>query len=194
MYLEQENGNIDLDSKYVLKNSDKISGAGNLDSEAEGYEITYRELLKIMGKDSDNTAFNVVKNLLGEEKINFAIEKAGMKNTDIFSQEQTTTPYDIGVLFQKLYEDKLLTESNKLELLEFLTDTAYEEWLAAGIPQEVLFSHKYGREGNVVNDAGIVLYNDMPFVFVVLSKGIVVREANNIFPELGKLIYSYQTR
>jgi hypothetical protein len=38
--MEEEQGSIDLDTKYKIKNSDKVAGAGSLYSKPEGYEIT----------------------------------------------------------------------------------------------------------------------------------------------------------
>ncbi len=64
MYIEAENGNIDLETVYVLKDSDKIAGSGSLYGKPEGYKLTYRDILSYMGKESDNTAANIAKNLL----------------------------------------------------------------------------------------------------------------------------------
>jgi len=41
---------------------------------------------------------------------------------------------------------------------------------------------------HVVNDAGIVL-TDNPFVVVIMSKGVVEKEADEIFPTLSKLVF-----
>ena len=188
MYIEAEKGNIDLETTYVLKDSDKVTGSGSLYGKSEGYELSYRDILSYMGKESDNTAANITKNILGEEKIKQAINTVGMDNTVVIGEDQKTTPYDIGLFFQKLWEGDIVSKKHRDEMLEYLTDTIYEEWLAAGIPSSTDVAHKYGREIHVVNDAGIVFTNE-PFVLVVLTKGVVEREADKIFPELAKLVY-----
>lgn len=186
MFMEEEVGELDLEAKHILKGSDKAGGSGSLYSKPEGYEITYRNLVRLMGKQSDNTAFNIARDLLGDEKINEVINKIGMQNTSL--EENETTPVDIGVFFEGLWNNNIINEENKDELLDYLTDTAYEAWIAEGVP-DVRVAHKFGRETHVVNDAGIV-FSDNPFVLVIMSKGVVEREADEIFPKLAKSVYS----
>jgi hypothetical protein len=40
-----------------------------------------------------------------------------------------------------------------------------------------------------VNDAGIV-YAEKPYIVVIVSKGVVAKEADSAFPELSKSIYN----
>jgi len=191
LYIAGEEGFFDLDKKYLLQNEDKLSGSGSLENEPEGTKVTYRELLGYMGKESDNTAFNIAKDALGEEKIRKVIQTIGMKNTEIFGEKQTTTPYDIGLLFSKLWDDELITKENKEELFGFLTNTIYEEWITAGVPRDIQVVHKFGREQGVVNDAGIV-FADNPFVIVLMGKGIIERKADEYYPEITHFIYEFQ--
>jgi beta-lactamase class A len=191
MYIENEEGRLSLEVKYKLRNEDKVGGAGSLYSKPEGYEITYKDLIRIMGKQSDNTAFNIARYTLGEETINRTLEKIGMQNTRL--SENKTTPEDIGRFFEELWNGNIIRDDHKDELLGYLTDTLYEEWIAAGVPVGVRVAHKFGREVNVVNDAGIV-YSQKPFVIVLLSEGVVEKEADSIFPELTKLVYEVHTQ
>jgi beta-lactamase class A len=214
MFIEKEKGSLSLDTKYSLKNSDKVAGAGSLYSKAEGYEITYRDLVRLMGKQSDNTAFKIVRNILGDTKINEVIRQVGMEKTSL--EENKTTPKDIGVFFENLWkahmqtpersnggQGEIISKESADEILDYLTDTSFENWLAAGIPKDIRIAHKYGRETHVVNDAGIVYSSDpsgsetlkgrRPYVVVIMTKGVVEREADGIFPELSRLIYNQMT-
>ncbi|MBI3396867.1 serine hydrolase [Candidatus Woesebacteria bacterium] len=190
LYKDSESGNISLDDIYTLKDEDKLGGAGSLSQQPEGYKISYKEVARLMAHDSDNTALKIIRNTLGDDKINKFIEGIGMNGTSF--ADNNTTPHDVGLFFQKLWEGKILNKLNTRELLDFLTQTSYEDWLAKGLPVGVKFAHKYGREINVVNDAGIV-YADQPFVMVVMSKGVVEEEADNIFPEIAKSIYGIES-
>jgi beta-lactamase class A len=189
LYKEAETGRIDLEMKYTLKNSDKRPGSGSLASKPAGTVLTYRDLARLMGKQSDNTAFNIIRNVLGEEKINAEIKSLGMSKTSLVDNE--TSPRDIGTLFEKLWNLEIISQKSRDEILEFLTATIYENWLAAGIPSDVRVAHKYGRELHVVNDAGIV-YSQKPFVLVIMSEGVVEREADEIIPDLTKIIYNIE--
>jgi len=186
-YIESESSKIDLDSKYTLRESDKMAGAGSLYSKPAGYEITYRNMLSLMGKQSDNTAFNIVRKKLGDQKISETATKLGMKNTSLDANE--TTPKEIGTYFEDLWKGNIMSNQNKEEVLNSITDTLYENWLKEGVEEGVRVAHKYGREVHVVNDAGIV-YGDSPYVVVIMSRGVVETEADDFFPILSAIVYN----
>jgi len=89
-------------------------------------------------------------------------------------------------------QGNIVNDKSRDEILDDMTNTIYENWLAAGIPEDVRVAHKYGREVHVVNDAGIV-FTDEPYVIVILSKGVIEIEADEIFPELARSVYEIET-
>lgn len=186
LYKEVEAGNIDLETKYTLKNSDKVGGAGSMQYKPAGTVYTYRQMAELMGKQSDNTAFNVFSKILKEEKIQRTIEALGMKKTSF--GENKTTPEDIGKLFYKVYKEDILASEHKEELFSFLTDTSWEERIPAGVPKEVKVSHKIGTEIGVVSDAGIV-FSKKPFILVILSEGVLESQAKEVLPKIAKIVY-----
>jgi len=190
MYQEEESGNLDLSKEYVLKEEDKVGGAGSLYLRDEGYEISYGNLIKLMCQNSDNTAYKISAKYLGDTNIQHIIESIGMKKTN--DEDNITTPKDMGILFERLWKGSLISGRNKDEMIRYLTNTDFEDHLAAGLPNDVKLTHKYGREIHVVNDAGIVL-SENPFVVVIMSKGVVEKEADEIFPTLSKLIFDGMT-
>ncbi len=191
MFAESERGTIDLDQKYVLQQSDKVDGSGSLQGKPVGYEITYRNILQLMGKQSDNTGFRIARKTLGDGVINDYMKKYGMTHTSLI--ENDTTPEDIGQFYEGLWNNNIISKRHKDELLDNLTDTIYEAWLPASLPVEVRVAHKYGREVHVINDAGIVFTPD-PYVIVIMTKGIVDQEADSVIPELSRLVYEGETQ
>jgi beta-lactamase class A len=186
MYMAREDGKLNLDAKYKLRAEDKVKGSGSLYAKPVGYEVSYRELIKLIGKESDNTAFNICRKYLGDEKVQSIINLIGMKDTSLM--EDTTTPQDIGLFFQKLWNGELINSTNTNEMLLFLTDTVNEKSLAEGISENVRVAHKYGRELKIVNDGGII-YANTPYITVIMTKDIVDPEADKAFSELSKIIY-----
>ena len=186
LFRESEAGKVELGQVYKLQETDKIGGAGALQYKPEGYEISYREMARLMGEQSDNTAVNVIINLLGEEKIQATINALGLKNTSI--SENLTTAYDMGLLFKKLYQEKIVTDEDRDEILSFITKTIWEDRIPAGLPEGIKVAHKIGTETGVVSDAGIVFSNH-PFVLVIMSQNINEIEAKKALPEITKKIY-----
>lgn len=185
LYQEVESGKINIDEIYTLKNSDIRAGSGSLQYKKPGTKITYREMAKLMGQQSDNTAFNIFRNVLGDQEIQKTINDIGMISTSLADNE--TSAYDISLFFKKLFQGQLVSKKYLDEILGYLTDTIYEDYIPKGIT-EVKVAHKYGREINVTNDAGIIFSNN-PFIVTILSEGIVYSEADLFIPEFSKFVF-----
>lgn len=186
LFREADEGRIDLDTVYKLKAGDKRDGAGSLVGKPVGFEITYREMAELMGKQSDNTAFYILSRILGAEKIQAEIDTLGMDNTSFTEQE--TTPMDIGLFFRKLYGENIVSEKGKEEILSFLTETIWEDRIPAGVPKEIRVAHKIGTLPGVISDAGIV-FAPKPFILVILTQEANEIEAKKALPEITKKIY-----
>jgi len=187
MYLESESGRLDLSDKYILKDADKVAGAGSLRTRPQGYEITYENLVMLMGKESDNTAFAVTRKIISDSKINDMALKIGMIQTRV--QENKTTPKDVGTFFQELWHGNVVGESSREKIFNYLSQTRFENWITKGIPSEIRVIHKYGREVHVINDAGIIQAEN-PYVLVILSKGVKDSEADKFIPEFSEFVYT----
>ena len=145
-----------------------------------------RTLIEAMGKRSDNGAFNKMVGILGREEINRVAIDLGMVNTSLV--ENLTTPEEIGMFFTKLHKNELFDESDTNEFEGYMTDTIFEDWLRPGIPENIRLVHKYGRETHSVSDAGIV-FSKKPFVMVIMTDGVIEKEADELIPKLSKLLY-----
>jgi len=188
-YQEVEKGNLDPETKYILKEKDKVLGAGILQGKASGTSYTYRQLIEYMGQYSDNTAFKVIRQVLGDGKIQETINELGMTKTSL--KEFETTPQDIGLFFQKLYQGKGINNEHQGEMLGFLTKTAFEDWLPKGLPGNIKVVHKIGKDLGTFSDGGIVL-SDKPFVIVMMSKNARELEANEVLPKISGLVWEWE--
>lgn len=84
LYRQTLEGKINLDARYILKESDKTVGSGVLQHLQEGLNPTIRDLAKLMMILSDNTATDIIMNILGKENINRTIENLGLPNTAVY--------------------------------------------------------------------------------------------------------------
>jgi beta-lactamase class A len=137
-YQQSEKGKLNLETKYTLKEEDKIEGAGLLQNKPAGSQYSYRQLIEYMAQNSDNTAFKIMRQIVGETIV------------------EQITPREVGEIFQKLYQGELINQEDKEELLQFLTKTNFEDRIPKGVPEEVRVAHKIGTLTGVYSDAGIV--------------------------------------
>src|SRR5258708_31013844 len=169
---------------YYLKYYDVMSRVGTVANMRVGKSISYHDLVEAMGKDSDNTAFQIIGNIIGFNSIDNVIKDNSMSDTSF--EASMTTPYDIGLLFFNLVNKNLISTNSKNEFLSFLKNTDYETLIPTGIPQSVTVAHKFGADDGELNDAGII-YANKPFILVILAKDID-DEAKFEIPKLTKII------
>jgi len=186
LYQEAEAGRISLEEVYKLKNEDKQAGAGSLQAKPVGTILTYRELAQLMCRDSDNTAFNVVVKKLGEEKIQKTIKSLGMENTSF--EKNQTTPYDIGLFFRKLYTGYVVSRKSRDEIIDFLTNTSFEDRIPAGVPAGIKVAHKIGTETGSFSDAGII-FSSKPFILVVMSENASRSQAVSAISAITTVVF-----
>lgn len=110
LYRQVLDGKISLDDRYVVKLHDKSPGSGLLQYLDEGLKLTIRDLAKLMMMISDNTATDILMEILGKKNINETIRKLELKNTLV--------AYNTKEIIFGLYE---LKDENKLkELLKMM--------------------------------------------------------------------------
>lgn len=183
VFRKLEIGDLKLEDTYTLKDKDKQSGSGPIEFMEAGAELTVKQLMEYMTKNSDNTATLVLARMAGKGETEKEIERLGMKNTNF--EENTTTAADLVTMWKKIYEE------GNMQMQELLKDSIYEDRIPLGLPDGVGFIHKVGTDAGVWEDAGIVVANK-PFVLVIMNEKVDMDEAKKLVPELTKLIWDYE--
>jgi len=186
-YRQVETGELSLDQVYRLKEDDKVGGAGSLQYQPAGKELTLAEVAGLALSQSDNTAAEILINLVGRKAINSLILEWGMGETDL--ENNLTSAEDISLFFRKLYRGEIVGDEFKERILADLTETIFEDRIPTGVPEGIRVAHKVGTEVGVVSDAGIVFLPGKPFVLVILSQDTIQTLAEEKFPQLTNGIY-----
>lgn len=188
-YQLHERGEFNLDDIYTLKDGDKVKGAGILSFEDEGKTYSYRELIEFMGKHSDRTAYKVLKDVITPEKVNLFLAENGMSATNIETGD--TTPGEMAHLLDEIFNTRIISESAKSEIMQYLTNTDFESWIPVGVPQDVRVAHKVGIDSGVLTDAAIV-ESQNPYILVLMGQGINREETDLFYPEFSKYVYDVE--
>ena len=134
-------------------------------------------------------SFNIAKKIMGDEKILKVMRGVNLPESLLLENE--TTAYDIGFFWKSLWEEQHMSRETKDALLGFMTDTIYEGWISRDIPAPV--AHKYGSLTHVRNDGGVVM-SQKPYILVMMSKGIVEKEADEVIPEFSRIVYDLEEK
>jgi len=172
---------ISLDSQLVLKASHKTEGSGALKNKPVGSRLTVDKLIELMITKSDNTAANMLIELLGFDYLNDFFKSEGLIHTNLSRKmmdfryrkqgvENYTTAADISLILEKIYRKKFINRSISTKCLSLLLKQKVNDRIPKKLPQDVLVAHKTGLERNVCHDAGIVFTDQGHFLICVLTK------------------------
>ena len=187
LYKAAAAGRIDLDSVYTIPTgSIQRYGTGSIQHEAGPYKYTWRELVKRMMQQSDNTAAYVISHEIGIPELQAVADSYGMDRTDV--EKNTTTAADMGRLMEKLYRAELLDVTTTQELLILMRNTQFEDRLPALLPGGTTVSHKTGDafDGGQ-HDVGVVEGGNHRYLVAILTSRTDVRQVAAI----SKALYGY---
>ena len=199
-YEMAEQGRLDLDSTVILKEDDMVPGPGVPDyhsDDAEGHltedmfpesgmlnylhagtELTVRDLIRLMILISDNTACNIMIDLLGMDNINCHIANLGCTRTilnrrlfdtrpEVRGKENMFSLSEAADFFRKMYKGELVSPEASREMCALLQNQQYTYKMPFFIRQ-IPIAHKTGEDTGIENDVGIV-FSNKPFIFCFAS-------------------------
>ncbi|MFA4888896.1 MAG: serine hydrolase [Candidatus Omnitrophota bacterium] len=180
-FLAADQGRINLDRNIALKSADKLTGSGVLKDMPAGTTFSVERLIGLMIYDSDNTAANMVTNLLGIDFLNNAFNGFGLKSTSLSRRiadyqsrdkgiENYTTAQDMALLLEKIYQRNLGNKYVSDQCISMLKLTRINDRIPKYLPVDITIAHKTGLENGVCHDAGIVFTCKGDFIIVVLTK------------------------
>jgi beta-lactamase class A len=183
-YQQVNEGKLNLNDKYTLKDSDKVDGTGEIRNMSSGSEISMQDLLEDMMEDSDNTAANIViRQLGGMNKVNAQIKKIGAKDTKLErmlmdtdalkdGKDNYTSVADLGMVLKKIYNHQMVSTKYDNAMLDILKKNNNHTKLPHDLPEEATVYNKTGEfdDYGVENDAAIFGNNKGSFVIVVMSQ------------------------
>lgn len=180
-FLAAEEGRLKLERNVALKSSDKLSGSGILKDAHPGTTFTVEELIGLMIYDSDNTASNILTNMVGIDYLNNSFKAFGLKNTnltrkvaDFYSRdkgiENYTTAEDMASILEQIYRRSLVNKDVSEKCLKLLKLQRVNDRIPKYLPVDVTVAHKTGLERSVCHDVGIVFTCKGVFLICVLTK------------------------
>ncbi len=181
---------IDLNQVITLQQDDiQDYGTGSLRYEQPGNTYSLRTLARLALQESDNTAVHMIGQEIGLDKVQTMVDGWGLIQTDI--DDNKTSPYDMYLLFRKIYNNEITDKAHTEELLGFMKDTEFEDRIPILMPKDVTVYHKTGDSVGIIHDVGIIKKGHTCFFLAVMTSDIGDTEATtkkNI-GQIAKMIY-----
>lgn len=199
-YDQIKNGRIHLNDVVTLRNDMKAEGSGVILNQPEGTKYTVQELIDLMMLKSDNTAANIMIDMLGMNKINDRIKALGCINTELNRKmmdqnainngiENYVSVDDLCLTFTKLYNSQCIDDKYDKYMLDLMKKNEAKSKIPDKLPSGVQVSNKSGEYPGVQNDAGIVFTDKGAYVICVTTDKGKEESQVNAISDISKNIY-----
>lgn len=169
--------------------------------------LSLREYAVAMAVLSDNTATNVLIELLGMERVTARMRELGLQQTRLRrymidleaakrGNENVSTPGEIARLLEAYHRGTGLTAASRDEALTILKKEKIPlSPMALGLPAGTVLANKPGDLEGVRVDAGIVYAKNRPYIFSAMTSFLLKDEAGEaLIAELSRVAYGYFSR
>ena len=180
LYLQAQHGKLKLTDLYTVQSSDLVPDSDIMNGLTPGItRITLRDLATMMVAVSDNAATNVLIDRLGMPNVNAMLDSLGLTHTRLRrkmmdleaakqGRENVSTPREMMMLLDAVYQGKLLNKESAADLFKVLS-TNKESFIPRDLPPDLKVANKPGELEAVRNDSGVVFVAGRPYVICVMT-------------------------
>ena len=198
-----EEGNIHAEDKIRVRRNDCVPSCGVLTYLGDEREVSVRDLVELMVIVSDNTAANLLFDLVGSDYLRYFIRDVlGMEQTvflrKMFDSERAAmgienyvTAADAAILLEKIYRGELVSRAASGEMYRILT----HQRLNGKIPFRLhtlqpapVIAHKTGEDTGVTHDVGIIEGKE-PLLVCFLGSRTEVPEYERLIADVSLELY-----
>jgi len=206
-----------LTDTRTVEAADVVPGSGVLKDLTPPVSLPVRDLAMLMIVVSDNTAANLMIDLVGIDAINRSMQALGLTATVMeykffhappSSRGARSTPADLGCLMTQIADHKVLTPGACEEMLGILRRQHYTDYVTRRIPEYdgfletgtepvITVASKSGSIRGTRNDVALVEGRDCRYVIAMMSRDCkdrrfyVDNEAAVLLADVSALIYGY---
>jgi len=207
VYRKIESGDLKYSDTFKTTEDDWAAGAGWLRWDTPGATTTVEDALWLMITQSDNVATNALVRLVGgPDYVNEVARDLGAKDTVLHwklsseraavpSLDNRTTPRDMAKMLASIKKGDATGKFGTQEMIGLLEQNQLEYWMEAGIPPGIPVANKAGWLDATFNDAGIVEFDDKPYVLAIYSKygPEKVQDGEPTLQALSKAVWQAET-
>lgn len=198
-FRQKETGMIDFDAPFTVPAESKLPSCGALNYLHDGLTVSVRDLVVLMIILSDNTATNLLIDLLGRENIGAMIASLGLTGTvlnrKLFMPELArlgvknyVSAGDIGRLLELLLAGKVVSPDASAEMLSIMADQRLNGKMPFFLHSRgIKCAHKTGEDDGITHDVGVI-YAATPRILCFVSEHTDVPAAERALQDIARLV------
>ena len=183
-FAQIEAGKLAMDQEITVHRKDCVPSCGVLTYLHDDVKLQVIDLITLMIIVSDNTATNVLIDLLGIDNILnrklFDAEKAKLGLHNYITAEE------VGALLEMMYRGTLVSEAASARMISIMKDQQLNHkipYLIDPMPQAPQIAHKTGEDDNTTHDAAIIFSRE-PFILCICSNDT---DVTKLEPAMGRI-------
>lgn len=197
---QREEGKLEWNVSHPILKSQQVQGSGVLFEFTDGgSQLCPADLCTLMIVLSDNTATNMLIELVGMENVNRRLESLGLTQTllrrlmmdtaaSARGEENVSTPKEACQIMCLLAQGKFVSREISDELLAILRKPKTTA-IRQAIPAEVSVATKPGAIPGVATEWALVELPQQPYVVVFMGKNGSEEEFKRVFTEMAQCIH-----
>jgi beta-lactamase class A len=209
VYKQAFAGRLALADEITLTAEEQVGGAGVLQHLSPGIRLSVQDLTTLMIIQSDNTATNILIDLLGTEIIRETLSELGMKQSSFYNKLMIVpaaseglnmiTAADIAQCYRKLARGKAVSHHASRQMVEILKKQQLRDCFPAFLPNnqdDIVGSlpkwelaHKTGTVTRTLHDTGILYVGSHAILMVALSRDCDYHQAQPQISLLAQLVH-----
>lgn len=203
-YQKVESGDICLSDRIDVKKDQMVGGSGVIQYLSAGTLLTVKDLLTLMIIVSDNTATNILIDLVGLEAIKQFNQLLGCKHTKVERKlmdyaakekgfDNVTSASDMVKYLKEIEESKFLSSSSNQEIVTILRGQQFQNKIPAMMDlDKVTVANKTGEMSGVEHDVAIIHYGEnKAFVAVLMDQLENSYMGRETIARIGKAVYDF---
>ncbi|MBI2428220.1 MAG: serine hydrolase [Ignavibacteriales bacterium] len=206
VYRQAAEGKFKLSDIKQFPTPMRVGGSGILSMLGEkSVSMSIRDYCILMINLSDNSATNLLIDLVGMKNVNESLVKNGAPNTKLQrvmmdyqaakeGRENISTPKDVLTILEKLYAGTLVNKQSCDDVLAIMK-MGKGGSIKDGMPADVEIANKAGDVEGVRVDAGIVFLEGNPYIICVMTKMLLNEsDGSKIIESISRETYNYLER
>lgn len=204
VFKQASEGKFKLTDTRIVQKADKVAGSGILQALGDGtVQLSIKDLAVLMITLSDNTATNMLIDLVGMENVNKTLTALGCTQTKLQRKmiqpqeaakgnENIATPSEATKIMESIYKGIFVNKQVSEEILSILKKRGETESdLKAGLPPQLRVALKDGALPGVSTEWLLVLLPERPYIIIFMENYELEDESNAVMKKLSKLFYDY---
>ncbi|HEX5565288.1 MAG TPA: serine hydrolase, partial [Sporosarcina sp.] len=211
VFAAAEEGSIRLGDRLPLRRDDIVGGSGVLQFMSPGIELPIHDLLTLMIIQSDNTATNMLIDLIGMDKIQAVMGELGMEQSEIHHKlmivqanrtaSNEITASDVNALLTRIARGQCVSLHASGQMVRMMKQQQLSYGLIDNLPMinspivgtipDWEFAGKTGNVDGIMHECALLYVCGRCVAVTVLSKGCPEDEARTLIAQIGNDVYSY---